>query len=367
MKKEDLFSWGKRVVEQKGFFPFALRCFLKFVAFFWGGVSTIRNFAYDHRWLPIGKVSAFVVSIGNLVAGGTGKTPLTLMIAQKLLERGCKLAILSRGYGSSLEREKRSRRLSPKDHWVESGDEPLLFLERLKEKADVIVGKDRFFSARMAERSGSDTLLLDDGMQARFLHRDLEITLINGHDPFGQEAFLPFGLLREGPKGLQRSDYIIVNHVQSKEHFEKIKERLAPFVQKPMIGMRPSLSSIKDLEGKTVEEKTGAIALFCAIAQPHLFYGLVKKAGFSIVQTLFLPDHGFLAFEELLSFAILAKEKGAERILCTEKDRVKLNSKALLPLPVHYVEMELEILEGKEIFENLIQRIAASQRKKVSS
>lgn len=301
-----------------------------------------------------------MVSIGNLVAGGTGKTPLTLLIAKKLIERECSLAILSRGYGSFSEREKRPKRLSSNDHWAQAGDEPFLFQERLQEKADVFVGRDRLYSAQMAERSGSRILLLDDGMQYRLLHRDLEITLLNGHDLFGQEAFLPAGFLRESPRGLKRSDYIIVNHVQSKEHFERVKERIGSFAKKPLIGMSPILSSIKNLNGNKVERENGPVALFCGIAQPHLFYGLVKKSGFSIVQTLFLPDHGFLSYEDLLIFAASAKEIGACCILCTEKDRVKLNPKALLSLPVHYVEMELDIVQGKEIFERLIQRIVSS-------
>jgi tetraacyldisaccharide 4'-kinase len=251
-----------------------------------------------------------------------------------------------------------------KDHWVETGDEPLLFKQRLQEKIDVVVGKDRFYSAQMAEKRGNRTLLLDDGMQARFIHRDLEITLLNSHDLFGGEAFLPAGFLRESPKGLKRSDYIILNHVHDGEHFEKTKERVLAFTKRPVIGMRPRLSSIKELNGQEVNKKErGAVALFCAIAEPHFFYGLVKKAGFSIAHTLFLPDHDFLSFEELLSFTKQAAAKGAHSVLCTEKDKVKINPKAFFPLPVRYVEMDLEIAHGKEIFEEMVQRIVSSSNR----
>jgi tetraacyldisaccharide 4'-kinase len=358
LRRGDLLFFGKRYSQKKGVLPFCLRSVLRMISFFWNLVSKVRNYTYDLHILPVGKVSACVVSVGNIVAGGTGKTPFTLFLAKKLIERGCKIAILSRGYGSSSEQRKLSKEVSLQEHWIKAGDEPLLFKQRLKEFIDVIVGKDRFASAEIAVRKGSSVLLLDDGMQARFIHRDLEVTLLNRHDLFGQDAFLPFGSLREHPKELKRSDFLIVNHVQSSQEFENVKERLLPFTKAPLIGVRPFISSIKNLLGQEVflKEKT-PLALFCGIGEPSLFQDLVKGARFSIVQTLFLPDHGFLSYESLLSFASFAKERGATSLLCTEKDKVKIHPKAFFPLPIYYVEMDLQVVEGKERIEELVQKI----------
>ncbi len=360
VRKELLFR-GKLWAQKKGIAPFFLRLVLHFVAFFWGMVSWIRNWGYDHRIFSVGKVDAFVVSIGNLVAGGTGKTPFTLLLAKKLLERGCRVGIISRGYGSSFGRAKRSVRIT-EEHWSAAGDEPCLLHKHLQNRAEVIVGDHRLSSAMMAVERGCRTLLLDDGMQARSFHRNLEITLLNARDLFGQGAFLPLGLLRERPEGLQRSDYIVLTHVKSLEHYREAKKRVELFAQKPMIAAAHALSSIKNLQGEEVAVKEGACALFCGIANPHLFCELVEKSGCSIVHSLFLPDHGFLSHEELLSFANMAKEKGASYILCTEKDGIKLDAETRFPLPVYYAELQLQFIDGKEIFEQMVEQIILSCR-----
>ena len=174
-----------------------------------------RILFYNIGLLKTKRLPCPVISVGNITVGGTGKTPLVMLLARGLKERGIKIAILSRGYkrkknSDSLVSDGQNLFLSPEA----AGDEPYLMANALK-GVPILVGKDRFMTGQMAlERFGVRGLLLDDGYQHLHLHRDLNILLIDSNVGFGDGHLLPRGILREPLSHLQRADLFVLTKVE---------------------------------------------------------------------------------------------------------------------------------------------------------
>lgn len=310
----------------------------------------LRNMGYETGLFKTVRVDAKVVSVGNIVCGGSGKTALIDLLGHQVVS-GKRVAILSRGYRSEWEKEKESKKITKAElPPVEfCGDEPYLLAAHLPQ-ADVWVGRDRVQSARRAVQEGAQVLLLDDGMQHRRLHRDLELVVIDAQDPFGRGHFLPRGWLRDDPKRLRNADYLFFNHIQNEEQFESLKKEFQSKTDAAMIGMR--YRSQKRLDQKKV-------GVFCALGRPQRFRETVEFLGGQVVQTAFAPDHMSFSLEELENFAKTSKELGADCLVCTEKDAVKLPYSLSLPLPIQVIKGKLEIAYGAIHWEHLISRIIA--------
>ncbi len=304
-----------------------------------GGVA-LRNLAYDAKVFSSAKVKAPVISIGNIVAGGTGKTPLVKMLAEEL-SKTLKVAILSRGYKSKIENSGDVLCIHSGTPVEICGDEPF-WLARYLPNVAVWVGKNRKESARQAIEKGAEVILLDDGMQYRDLHRDVEIVVMDGEDLFGKGYFLPRGLLRDDPARLKKASLIVIN--DAKCH-KKIKEKLSLYTNAPVMFVRMNIQ--EDLKGKRA-------CVFCAIGKPTRFLQSVKDAGADVLSTFFKPDHDPFFPEELTLFA---KKSGADVIVCTQKDYVKLPRHFSCSLPVLPLQGEFEIVSGKEEWQKLKGRL----------
>lgn len=320
-----------------------LRLFLMpFSVLYWIAVR-FRNFLYDHAYLPIQRAALPVISVGNIVAGGTGKTPLVHLLVKSLLPF-CSVAIISRGYRSKAEKERlpllASTGNGPLFPPAMMGDEPYLLSLRLP-KAIVVVGRDRLKAISIAKKAGAQICVLDDGMQSRNVHRDLEVVTVDGNDPLGGGSFLPCGFLRDEPRRLSQADLIVVRGKNP------LAEDLSPVVETEFRVEAFSGSEKQPLEGRSV-------ALFSGIARPSRFVETVKKLGAQVTATLFCKDHGLIAPSKLLAFAKSAQQKGASMLLCTEKDYVKINPENKLPLPVVYTQGELVICSNKSAWETFL-------------
>jgi len=308
-----------------------------------------RNRAYDLKLLPAFSLPVPVVSIGNVVVGGTGKTPLTHLLTLSL-QKELDLAILTRGFKSQIEKRGEIRQIStgtgPLLSPEECGDEPYLLAQ--KTKASIWVGADRVASGKQAIQAGAECLLLDDGMQHRRLHRDVEIVLVDSRDPFSKERFLPYGLLRDSPKRLEKASLIVAAHIESESQFKRLKKQLAPFTSAPLVG-----AQIEVLSGKLPSK----VGLFCGIGHPARFIQTVRDLKSEITHTLVLKDHDPLPLKEPHAFAQKCKKKGAKALVCTEKDAVKLGSIENCPLKIIPVKIEWKITFGKEHWENCVKHI----------
>ena len=279
-----------------------------------------RNALHDRGHLRARRLHGPVVSIGNLSAGGSGKTPFVMMLGELLKARGIKFDVLSRGYG----RESRGVLLvDPAGLPQQFGDEPLLIARKLQ--VPVIVGEDRYEAGRFAEEKfGSQLHLLDDGFQHRALARDFDIVLLTPQDATGR--LLPAGRLREPLTSLRRADVVVLTSGAAPESFP--------------------------LEGKLVwRVKRGIIpraiphqpVVFCGIARPDSFVLQLRTASIEPAAQAFYRDHHAYSESDIRELLALKQQSGAGGFVTTEKDAVNLGPylSALQPLSVVPVRMEL--------------------------
>lgn len=301
------------------------------------GVICLRNALYDRSFLRSTRMKkAIVVSIGNLVAGGTGKTPLVHLLAE-MFATTWRVAIVTRGYGG----------------WQKVGDEALLVARRLPQ-VKVYAHRRRVQAAQRAEKEGCHLLLLDDGFQHRALARDLDCLLLHTEDLSSPSSlhYLPRGFLRDAPQRVARADVLFLYPIPIAE--ESVWQQRFPHA----VGLRLRLKRIVGMHGETMsslaEKKWG---VFAGIARPHLFQKEVERLGGQVISGLELLDHEPVGVERLQRWANHCVALGAEALVCTEKDWVKIPQGLSLPLPLFYLEMEMEIVFGVETWKKCIAQI----------
>ena len=316
------------------------RSLLRALSYLYRSGVAIRNEAFDRGILKSYSVGIPVVSIGNIVAGGTGKTPLVKFLAQQLLQN-LNVAILSRGYRSAAEKTGEILQVTPETDVFHCGDEPFWLAQQLP-RVQVWVGKNRVASAQWARQKGADVIILDDGMQHRQIDRDFEIVVVDGEDHFGKGFFLPRGLLRDSPARLEKADLIVVSQPVSEK---EIESQLRRFTSAPIVFTH--MKAQMALHGKK-------FGVFCAIGRPQRFLKAIRDAGGEITATFFKPDHDPFYSEELQKFA---ERSAADALICTEKDAVKLGADLELGLPIIALPASLEISGNIEAWNHLLTNI----------
>ena len=360
IKRLELYTKNVIYGRKKGFLSLFFKSLLYPMSWIYRFVVKVRNWVYDQGWMrryipPV----PLVISVGNIVAGGTGKTPTTLMLSKAFYGRH-QLAILSRGYRSKVEKLdapvvlcEGNGPLFPASY---CGDEPYIYASRFP-KALVIVGGNRKKAARIAAKEGVQIILLDDAMQHRRIARDFEIVVVDGGDPFGQGYFLPRGFLREEISSLVRADLIILNHIRDIQQFVDVKNQLQRYTHAPVVGTCEKVSALREFSGSDILSLEGQkVVLLCAIAHPEYFRSTVEKLGADIVLELPLADHDSIKTKDLEQFALRAQKLGATYIVCTEKDRVKFKDDLKLVIPIVWVQIELCIIEGLADWETFLNR-----------
>ena len=233
---------------------------LSWVAGLYGLSIRFRLWCYRNGWLTTTQLPCRVVSVGNLTVGGTGKTPIVILLTEWLLAKGHRVAVLSRGY----KRTSKASRLLVSDGSrmlvgpLEAGDEPFLIAQRCPQ-AIVAVGADRVALGQwVLERHPVDCLILDDGFQHRALHRDVDLVLLDATDAAGLDALLPAGRLREPLQGLDRAGAVMITRADSRQDVEAIHSRLravsCPYEDTIEVVFRPeSVLAIVSREQQPVE------------------------------------------------------------------------------------------------------------------
>jgi tetraacyldisaccharide 4'-kinase len=282
-------------------------------------VSLYRAGVLNSRRLP-----RPVISVGNITVGGTGKTPVSALIARLIMEKGLRVAILSRGYGGSLEGE--TAVVCDGTHIFltarECGDEPLL-LARTIPGVLVVIGSDRYAAGRLAmKRLNPDIFLLDDGYQHLRLHRDLNILLLDYTLPFGNGWCMPGGMLREPVSAARRADLVIRTRCPVDAHAGAVVPG------RPHCCARHLLGGASPQTGGTALPLTALcgrkMLAFAGIAEPGLFFEGLREQGLDLIATLEFPDHAEYGQTEFAKISAAIKGSAAEFVLTTEKDGVKL-------------------------------------------
>jgi tetraacyldisaccharide 4'-kinase len=284
----------------------------------------LRALLYKIGIFRTNKLPRPVISVGNITVGGTGKTPVTAYIARFLLEQNFRVAILSRGYGGSLEGETfvvsdgHSVMLSA----AECGDEPYLLASTIPGLM-VVIGTDRYATGMLAMKQLSpDIFIMDDGFQHLRLHRDLNILLLDYVLPFGNGLTLPAGLLREPEAAALRADIII--HTRCPEGV-KLQYQL---LGKPNIIAHHFLQNLEPFLGGSsilLHELTGKrILAFAAIAEPLSFFEGLQNHGLQLVHKIAFSDHSPYTVEKQHEILAAVRSESIDYLITTAKDAVKL-------------------------------------------
>ena len=291
---------------------------LKFCSFFYGIGSGFKNFIYDKKIIRPKKVNAFVISVGNMTTGGVVKTPVVSEIAKYLIQKGKKVAIVSRGYGGRLS-NRMINMISDGNviyfDAMQAGDEPYWLAENTP-GCYVFTCRNRYLASKYAVESfGIEYIILDDGFQHRKLHRDLDIVLMDSVKGFGNESLLPAGPLREGPEALERIDKFVI---VSKSRKHDTAQKVAKIMQKRL---KIPTSICKTEPDYVYNIKTGqrllegiAVTAMCAIGQPQQFYDFLS--GYLVANKITFDDHHQYTPLDIVDIS--------GSIITTEKDAVKL-------------------------------------------
>lgn len=291
-----------------------------------------RYLMYETGIFKSHTIEQYVISVGNLTTGGVGKTPITAEIAKILQIKGLRSAILSRGYGGTLNNKYINVIADGEKIFYnskEAGDEPY-WLAKNTNGAKVITGKNRYKSALFASKNlGVDVFILDDGYQYLDLQRNLDILVVDYVNKFGNNQLLPAGPLREPISEIRRADKIIV--VNKKPYDEQeVKDcrayarYLAETWDKQVFVCNMRNSGIFNLMNNDSLGYSSKIYAFSGIGQPESFFEYLDNSGYNVVGKKIFEDH--YNYEEYDFMKILAESKdcGADAIVTTEKDAVKI-------------------------------------------
>jgi tetraacyldisaccharide 4'-kinase len=369
-----------------------LRMLLRGLALIFRGLVWLRHVLYRNRlFLREHNVGCLVISIGNLTVGGTGKTPVVEMLARALHIRGRRVAVLSRGYKSVRQKWRRPSlwaRLRAKitgerlpeeppprvvsngsDILLDSrlaGDEPYMLAKNLP-GVSVVVDKNRVKGGLHAIREfGADTLLLDDGLQYLRLRHRLDIVLVDRTAPFGNEHLLPRGTLREPRKHLKRASYLFITKCDGSSNEELISRlrrynRVAEIIEcnhRPRYLVNAVTQQKKPLA--LLEEKF--IGTISGIAVPESFEEALTGLGATIDFTRRYTDHHRYSEDEVYDFIEQCERRDLEMIVTTEKDFVRFPPLPYTDVPVYYLRVQIEILNGQDSWERLIDRVCQRAR-----
>jgi tetraacyldisaccharide 4'-kinase len=331
------------------------------------GVS-LRNALYRRHLLTPRRVGIPVVSVGNLTAGGSGKTPFVAYLAGRFREAGRRVAVASRGYGGKQQSlpVTVSDGNGPLAGAGDVGDEPVL-LATLLPSTFVVVCRDRATAALFArERFGADLVILDDGFQHRRIHRDLDLLLVDAADGLGNGRMMPFGPLREPLSETSRADALVITGAEDEIHggVARIREDLRKMSLKiPVFACERRVEGFLRVE---TEEPVPPAALkglkilaFSGIARPRAFESDLRSLGLNLAESIRFRDHQPLGALQMERIRSAARETGADLIVTTEKDRVRLGSMPF-SLPLYAMRIRLVPREEEEFWGFVSRRLFPS-------
>ena len=347
-------DWS-RIHDTGGFHIYTLP--LAFISFLYGIGVRARNASLKNKGE---KLQGFVLSIGNITAGGTGKTPATIMLARWAEAQGYNVVILSRGYGGKNDKDAaivsdgKDILLSPEI----SGDEPWLMANSLKSIPVVISGTRYLAGLAAIKNFGSNFFILDDGFQHIHLKRDMDIVLADAKKPFGNGHLLPWGPLREPLSGLKRADAILLT--RSPKNPAEINTY--PFFSKPVFkGDHAADKIIFPSGGKEADLSYlngKRVMAFSGIARPESFKESILNLGANVVCFRAFGDHYPFSQKDIEKLRVEQEKLNGELLITTEKDWTRIRDMVLDVESLAFLKINFVIKSGKDRLFNLIKEKA---------
>lgn len=343
-----------------------VRSWLSGPAFLYGLAVRARMWAYDQGWQKQARLPCRVMSVGNLTVGGTGKTPMVILLTEWLQAQGHRVAVLSRGY----KRTSTAAQVLVSDGErvlvgpAEAGDEPYLIAMRCP-KAIVAVGADRAAVGRwLLDRWPVDWIVLDDAFQHRALYRDLDVVLIDAMDATGLDGLLPAGRLREPLVGLGRADAVVITRAESERDVAAVRARLQAVmtgnpVQAEVIFRPDEVVSVTTGVRQSADWCVGKKAwLVSGIGNSESFRRLAMENGLQVCGETAFADHYVYRIEDVDRLRTQAARSNVEMVLTTEKDAGKL-APLLRPDESWWaVRLRADVRRGQDALHRLLSEVS---------
>jgi tetraacyldisaccharide 4'-kinase len=329
--------------------------------------AALRGALYDRGVARAERAAAPVVSVGNVAVGGAGKTPVAIAVAERLLARGRRVALLSRGYGAAradarVVSDGRGVRLGA----AEGGDEPVLVARRLPAVA-VLCGPRRADLARTAvEALAADALVLDDGFQHRALARDLDVVVLDAANPFGNGHLLPRGPNREPPSALRRAGLVWLSRADRADAgaLARLRDLARGATGRAPVESRHAATDVLD---GTLLRSLGAgtlrgrrVLALSGVARPASFHATLEALGAEVAAARAFPDHHPFTASEIEGALREAAAARCEVVATTEKDAVRLPPALAQDPRFAVVRIEAEITVGADVLEAALERALAA-------
>jgi len=349
-----------------------LTLFLFAISVGYGGIVRLRETLYKKGLLQSKRLPCPVISIGNITVGGSGKTPMTIYVAELIKHLGYGVAIISRGYKGQAEKiggvvcDGRRICMGPDT----AGDEPFMVAQRLK-TVPVIVGQNRFKAGRLAIREFKpDVLLLDDAFQHLKLHRDLDIVLLDSKAPLGNTYLFPRGTLRESASALSRGDAVVLTRsdIGKTPSLDQIKKYFprkpifhsfhSPYIYKIVTGNRSQSRDLPTISSKYDFDifRNKRVFAFSGIASNDDFRRTIESFKCKLENLSGFPDHHQYSDKELEEILKSATDLSVEFIFTTEKDYVRMAHKIKWPITLVVIGIEISFGENDIAFKSFIKR-----------
>ena len=326
-------------------------------------LTALRRLGYSRGMLRTEKLPVPVISIGNLVMGGSGKTPLVMLIAEHLSGLGRMPMVLSRGYGKVINlpilvSDGMGGVLATPS---QCGEEAVMMARKLPQ-AVIVVGTKRFRAAQLGLSIGADCVVLDDGFQHLSLARDLNLVVVETTNPFPR--VFPKGRARESYRALRYADAILLNASGTDGKWQETAEKLsASFTEIPIIPWQKEESYLRALGGKEVrspgEIKGARILLFSMVPSIAQMAEKLKKMGAVSVQAMPFPDHHRYLQSEV---AFICAQTGKyDLVLTTEKDEAALFARAESVAGVWVLSAKVKFIANENIFWTKVDRVCRTK------
>ena len=305
----------------------------------YGAAVYVRNQLHDRGMIAVQRLKGPVVSIGNLVAGGSGKTPFLILLGELLQQRGIAFDVLSRGYGRQTQGV---AIVDPGGSARDFGDEPLLIARKLG--CHVVVGEDRRQAGELAEATfGPQLHLLDDGFQHRRLRRDFDIVLVTSAD--AQNLLLPAGRLREPIASLARADAVVLTN------------------ETPADGLQLQSQLVWRVRRDIVPPETlDPCFAFCGIARPEGFFAQLEAAQVVLAGSRSFRDHHRYTDADVRDLQRLRQQAGASAFVTTEKDAVNLGAQLQALQPIHVVRVRMQLENANGVLDAMLAMLAEREQ-----
>lgn len=326
-----------------------LRALLRLPALAYGIAARSRNRLYAWGILKSTRVDVPIICIGNLTAGGTGKTPLVIWLCQFISQiTTARYAVLTRGYKTAQAQ----------------ADEPALLTGHCP-NATVVINPDRITGAQQAvQKHAADVVIMDDGFQHRRLARDLDIITVDATEPFGYGHMLPAGLLREPLSGLRRAHAVVLTRS------DQVPDSSLQGIEAKILGINPDLvlahakhapTSVQALNQQPIpcEALAGKrVFAFCGIGNPQAFFRTLSQLNADLVGSQVYDDHYHCTLADMRSLCDRATQAQAQFLLTTEKNFADIKALDIsTELPLGYLEVELQFTKGRDELCGLIERV----------